>query len=751
MKSRGGVNRSFLSRAGHDGVVAAPLGDGEAVSVCSEKALSLRKKQARASGSLDLGGIGLGNVTKAFMHDAMNAVGDDEQWWTVVGIRELKLSNNQVEDVEYDAFDDAKETMESILIDNNKLKGIPEAFFELQLLKRLNFANNEIVSVPDRFDVFCETLVALDLGHNKISEIPQSVNFLYNLRELILHFNSIQSLYYPMPRNLDTLVLNHNSLEYISAEVFKEAMSLRVLDLSNNKLQEIPESLSRLPSLQHLDLRYNKIKCLSMEIPENSNLDQLLLGFNRISTIEGACLHRASKLSVLDIRENQLSSLPEYDLLQCINLKQLDITNNNLADLPVFIGYMNALQTLNATGNPVRGIRYSMLESGTEKLKAYLRTRGPPPTVLPNPQTRGLVPPKEPLQALLWENDDLREAVALAKRTGTLKLDNKMHDEGKYLDLILDSFCESDGEDVLREIGLAGNQFSHVPQALFTSRACCSLISLNLEDNRIEDVNISAMRPLVHLQKLVLRNNNLGAFLDCPEASRSSFPSMRNLDLRQNALQCIPSAVAFVFPNLVELLVGFNLIRRNEPALQSLQRLEKLDLSNNKIEEFPLLSLQLPNLSYLNLENNCIRAIPCEVALCPALKVFLVSGNPQRGIRAHIVAEGSTAVLDYLKNRCGPAETKQAAIRYSEPSSQSAATNVRTVGEREGTTTGSMERTALPDPKEMAALQSQIEQAELRIENDFSLSAAARNGLKRQLARDRANFLRLQRQLNVSK
>ena len=93
-------------------------------------------------------------------------------------------------------------------------------------------------------------------------------------------------------------------------------------------------------------------------------------------------------------------------------------------------------------------------------------------------------------------------------------------------------------------------------------------------------------------------------------------------------------------------------------------QLETLLLENNKVCDqvlSKLLSLLLdqlegalsppPPLQTLNLENNDLLSIPPNLAQLPSLHTLLVAGNPQRGVRPHVVQEGSRAVLEVLKNR----------------------------------------------------------------------------------------------------
>jgi Leucine-rich repeat (LRR) protein len=60
----------------------------------------------------------------------------------------------------------------------------------------------------------------------------------------------------------------------------------------------------------------------------------------------------------------------------------------------------------------------------------------------------------------------------------------------------------------------------------------------------------------------------------------------------------------------------------------------------------------LTALTKLDLGNNSVSSIPPVVGLMhPTLKVLQLEGNPMRTIRRPIIAKGTQAVLEYLKDR----------------------------------------------------------------------------------------------------
>ena len=86
------------------------------------------------------------------------------------------------------------------------------------------------------------TTTTLDLTDNQITDIPQSISSLINLRELYLHNNEITYI----PESISSLT------------------NLWELRLSHNKISHIPESISSLTNLLYLCLSDNHIDDLSV-------------------------------------------------------------------------------------------------------------------------------------------------------------------------------------------------------------------------------------------------------------------------------------------------------------------------------------------------------------------------------------------------------------------------------------------------------------------------------------------------------
>ena len=118
------------------------------------------------------------------------------------------------------------------------------------LKNRLNYSKNKrnILS-----------LVNLHIPYHYICQIPNCINILKNLTRIDLTNNNITSLpsNFCQLNNLKILILNINGLQDLPIEIGN--LSLKILDLSNNRFTYISPSINSLTNLESLNLSWNKI------------------------------------------------------------------------------------------------------------------------------------------------------------------------------------------------------------------------------------------------------------------------------------------------------------------------------------------------------------------------------------------------------------------------------------------------------------------------------------------------------------
>ncbi|KAK7411960.1 hypothetical protein VNO78_03405 [Psophocarpus tetragonolobus] len=128
------------------------------------------------------------------------------------------------------------------------------------------------------------------------------------------------------------------------------------LDLSNNNLQEIPESLTaRLLNVIVLDVRSNQLKSLPNSIGCLSKLKVLNVSANFIQSLPKT-IENCRALEEVNANFNKLSMLPDTIGFELINLKKLSVNSNKLMYLPSSTSHLTALKVLDARLNCLRAL-----------------------------------------------------------------------------------------------------------------------------------------------------------------------------------------------------------------------------------------------------------------------------------------------------------------------------------------------------------------------------------------------------------
>ncbi|KAF7665499.1 hypothetical protein LDENG_00140750 [Lucifuga dentata] len=132
-----------------------------------------------------------------------------------------------------------------------------------------------------------------------------------------------------VPPSTKNLYLFANGIEGLTTEDFGGLENLEMLDLSQNKLKELPDRVFEpLTSLRNLDLSSNQITHISEDCFKGmALLERLYLYSNHIKTIHPAAFSGLEQLLELKLQGNQLTSLP---VLSMPRLLLLDLRFNVL-------------------------------------------------------------------------------------------------------------------------------------------------------------------------------------------------------------------------------------------------------------------------------------------------------------------------------------------------------------------------------------------------------------------------------------
>jgi internalin A len=150
--------------------------------------------------------------------------------------------------------------------------------------------------------------------------------------------------------NLTVLDLRGNQITHIPDSILK-LTNLKELNLSDNKISNIPNSIVRLAKLTHLFLFTNKISEIPQEISGLVGLIHLDIGDNRISDISEG-ITELINLEGLVLNLNEIQEIPD-SIIQLKKLEILRLDGNQIKKLPNGIRHLSRLTWLNLDENPL--------------------------------------------------------------------------------------------------------------------------------------------------------------------------------------------------------------------------------------------------------------------------------------------------------------------------------------------------------------------------------------------------------------
>ena len=151
--------------------------------------------------------------------------------------------------------------------------------------------------------------------------------------------------------NIVTLNLSNNQLTALPDSIGK-LTNLVILNLSYNQLKELPPDIGKLTNLTHLYISGNQLKELPPDIGKLTNLTHLYISRNQLKELPPD-IGKLTYLEHLWLDSNQLKELPP-DIGKLTNLVTLNLSNNQLIKLPDSIGNLTDLITLNLNSNQLK-------------------------------------------------------------------------------------------------------------------------------------------------------------------------------------------------------------------------------------------------------------------------------------------------------------------------------------------------------------------------------------------------------------
>jgi Leucine-rich repeat (LRR) protein len=605
------------------------------------KNLALRKRVegARASGTLNIAAMSLSEIPKEVLTMYEFDPNSTSNWFENVDLVKFIAADNELtqipdtvfpdidlEDLDPDSDERGPQFggIETLDLHGNLLHSLPMGLKRLKNLRVLNLSNNALSM--DNIAIIMEipSLAHLKLANNKLEGLLSSaVSNLRGLESLDLRGNALTELPAELGEltNLKTLDVGENQLTSLPFEALSK-VPLSTLNAPKNKLEGtlVPASVDRLDRLESLNVANNAIEIFAAN--ENlylPNLHSLLVSANRIKGLP--CVSSWQSLLLLSADSNKITELPA-GFMDLKNVKTADFTGNDISRLDDRIGLMEKLSTFGIANNPLRDRKF--LSMDTEDIKLVMRNR-----CEPDPQDTDDEGSVATQFTLAPETPEVESGWKLKPRGVLDRSFSELRDlETGKLELI-------DVEDV-RSLYVQHNELRFFPVPALGMLAQ-GLIELDLSYNPLNSSELlSSLLELPKLQSLNVNATTLTS-LDSLLANLRA-PSLNFLDASNNRLTgALPNARQ-TYPELKTFLVSDNKISHLD--FEAVQGLQVLDISNNDIDHLP------PKIGLLGAERS-----PQNWGTGSALRRLEVAGNRFRVPRWQIVAKGTEAVLDYLRQR----------------------------------------------------------------------------------------------------
>ena len=252
-------------------------------------------------------------------------------------LRNLNLAHNQLATIQQGAFDDLHR-LDCLSLMNNSIRYNEEGFMngsfrQLKNLKKLNiqqhFADEDFKNEDYSFQAFVdleqlETLYLDGIPNQKLGTVFQNMKQLksitFNKQIERCHLVNLTQDFFPKNLVLTNVTINHCDLETIQSKTFESLTHLRYLDLSYNEKLTFSSLINILAGLDKTNIEILKLNnihkttgsCNRFTVEQslgfkNLSLKEIYFESNRLTSFEkGAVCNIPASLKTISLRDNAL-------------------------------------------------------------------------------------------------------------------------------------------------------------------------------------------------------------------------------------------------------------------------------------------------------------------------------------------------------------------------------------------------------------------------------------------------------------
>jgi len=166
-----------------------------------------------------------------------------------------------------------------------------------------------LTEFPKEIFGLADTLEILDLSNNNLTDLPEDLDRLVNMRILFLSNNDFETIPAVLSRcpKLEMISFKSNRITKVGEDVLP--LDTRWLILTDNKIETLPNSIGQLQRLQKLALAGNRLTALPASMANCKNLELARLSANDLNAMPD-WLFQLPKLSWLAFSGNAFNRQP---------------------------------------------------------------------------------------------------------------------------------------------------------------------------------------------------------------------------------------------------------------------------------------------------------------------------------------------------------------------------------------------------------------------------------------------------------
>ncbi|CAM9250870.1 unnamed protein product [Scytosiphon promiscuus] len=401
-----------------------------------------------------------------------------------------------------------------------------------------------------------------------------------------------------MPRNSLQLLISLRNPNFSCAHM----RSVEEINLSGNKLQELPEDAQRFTSLSTLRLDNNKLSGL----PEG--------------------LLTLTSLTRLSLRHNNFSNLP-YRFGDLHRLQRLDLGENMLKTLPPTMGLLTSLKHLKLDGNNMPHLAMPpplKTSSGKDQSACWVKRwhRDKKREMWMNDGT-GEISDADPTSASVDRSTNAASASTLSGlNVGTFEYNRRRNDLAIRGIYEWEAALNVSTGKVYYMNNVNYSKVQTMPACMNRLGEMGQLVSLKLSQNKLRSLPSSIC--LCRNLEVLEANDN---YLEKLPAKLGEMKRLKNLRLDVNCLSELP------------------------PSMVQLERLEELCLTSNFFATFPEFAMKMSGLKKLLLGNNQLKKLPYSIGFLTSLQTLQLYNNPLADPPAELLLLGMGAMLWECRRR----------------------------------------------------------------------------------------------------